>query len=144
MGDFRKLKVWKAAQHLTLLIYRSTARFPDSERYGLTSQMRRAANSISANLAEGCGRTGDREQARFARIAAGSAAELESHLFLARRLRLLAPLKADALLRETVSIRRRLYRLLNYLAGKSGRTNSLPSRGPSTTDIDHRPSTIDY
>lgn len=72
MADFRRPKIWVAAQDLTDAIYRSTVTFPSDERYGLTSQMPRAANSIGANIAEGCGRLGDRELARFLRIAAGS------------------------------------------------------------------------
>ena len=61
MKDFRQLKVWQKAHQLTLAIYQITASFPREEIYGLTSQMRRAATSISANLAEGCGRNSDAE-----------------------------------------------------------------------------------
>jgi hypothetical protein len=67
MGDYRQLAVWKRAYALTAEIYRSTRPFPDSERYGLTSQMRRAAISILSNIAEGSGRQTDREQVRFLR-----------------------------------------------------------------------------
>ena len=115
MADFRRLKIWAAAQDLTEAIYRSTATFPSDERFGLTSQMRRAANSISANIAEGCGRLGDRELARFLRIAAGSAAEVESHIVQSQRLKFLKAEDADPLLKSTVTLRRRLYRLHNYL-----------------------------
>ena len=89
MKDFRQLKVWEKAHHLTLEIYRATASFPRAETYGLTSQIRRASSSICANLAEGCGRGGDAELARFCGIARGSASELEYHLLLARDLHLL-------------------------------------------------------
>jgi len=57
--DFRKLKVWQKAHAVSLAVYTSTENFPASERYGLTSQMRRAATSIAANIAEGCGRSSD-------------------------------------------------------------------------------------
>jgi len=67
---------------LTLTIYRVTAHFPREEAFGLTSQMRRASASIAANVAEGCGRSGETEFARFLHIAAGSASELEYHLML--------------------------------------------------------------
>ena len=77
MGDYRQLAVWKRAYALTAEIYRSTRPFPDSERYGLTSQMRRAAISILSNIAEGSGRQSDREQVRFLRIARGLTCELE-------------------------------------------------------------------
>lgn len=58
MADYKKLEVWKRAHAQTVAIYRVTESFPATERYGLTSQMRRAAASVGANLAEGCGRLG--------------------------------------------------------------------------------------
>jgi four helix bundle protein len=76
MQDFRKLEVWQLAHKLTLAIYRLTKAFPSEERFGLTDQMRRAAVSIEANLAEGTGRGGDADFARFVQIAFGSACEL--------------------------------------------------------------------
>jgi four helix bundle protein len=90
LGDFKKLTVWSAAEDLVVSVYRASAKLPDTERYGLVSQMRRAACSVGANIAEGCGRLGDRELARFVRIAAGSAAELEAHILIARRLEVLS------------------------------------------------------
>lgn len=86
MKDFRSLKVWKKAHNLTLSIYTTSALFPDEERFGLTSQIRRAAVSVPANIAEGCGRGGDIEFARFLQIAMGSAVEIEYHLLLAHDL----------------------------------------------------------
>src|ERR1017187_11021165 len=84
-----QLKVWQKAHQLTLAVYQITAPFPRSELYGLTSQLRRSCASIPANLAEGCGRNGDAELARFCSIAMGSASELEYHLLLARDLKLI-------------------------------------------------------
>ena len=89
LKDFRTLKVWEKSHHLALEIYKATATFPKTELYGLTSQIRRACASIPANIAEGCGRGGDAELARFLQIAMGSASELEYHLLLARDLSLL-------------------------------------------------------
>ena len=86
MQDFHNLLVWQKAHAATLLVYRLTKRFPDDERFGLTSQLRRSAASISANLAEGCGRGSDQDFARFVQIAMGSAAEVEYHLLLAKDL----------------------------------------------------------
>ena len=63
--DFHELKVWQKAHELTLAVYRVTTPFPREELYGLTSQLRRASASIAANLAEGCGRSGDAEFARY-------------------------------------------------------------------------------
>ena len=89
MGDFKKLEVWQAAHSLTCEIYRRTRLFPNSEIYGLTSQLRRSAASIAANIAEGCGRNGDAEFRRFLRISLGSATETEYHLLLAQDVGLL-------------------------------------------------------
>ena len=77
MQDFKKLKVWQKSHHLTLDLYRITSSFPRSELYGLTSQIRRSASSVPANIAEGCGRYGNAELTRFLRISMGSASELE-------------------------------------------------------------------
>ncbi len=86
MGDFKELQVWRLAHALSLDIYKLTASFPRCEVYGLSQQLRRAAVSVEANLAEGCGRKTDRELARFALISNGSAYELESELLVARDL----------------------------------------------------------
>ncbi len=86
MRDFRELKVWEKAHQLALAIYRVTSKFPKDELYSLTSQMRRASASIPTNIAEGCGRDGQTELARFCQIAMGSASELEYQLLLARDL----------------------------------------------------------
>src|SRR5688572_27997800 len=77
MGDYRRLQVWQRAHQLVLSIYLVTRTFPRDECFGLVAQMRRAAVSIPANLAEGCGRDTDPEIVRYARIALGSASELE-------------------------------------------------------------------
>jgi four helix bundle protein len=89
MGDFRKLEVWQLAHSLVCEVYKCTGRFPKTEAYGLTSQIRRSAASIPANIAEGCGRNGDSEFARFVRISLGSATELEYHLLLSKDVGLL-------------------------------------------------------
>ena len=86
MRDFRELKVWQKAHSFALNIYRQTQEFPTEERFGLTIQLRRAAASVASNIAEGCGRDGERELARFLSIAAGSATESEYQLLLARDL----------------------------------------------------------
>lgn len=86
MGDFRQLTVWKRAHSLALEVHRLTGSFPAIERYGLASQMRRAAVSVVSNIAEGCGRQNDRELAYFLRIARGSVRELECQLLLSRDL----------------------------------------------------------
>jgi four helix bundle protein len=86
MRNYRDLQVWTKAHKLTLDLYRLSQTFPREEIYGITSQLRRAAVSIGANLAEGCGRRTSTELARFVRIATGSASELDYHLLLSRDL----------------------------------------------------------
>lgn len=104
MKDFHELKIWQKAHQLTLAVYRATAHFPREELYGLTSQLRRSCSSIPANLAEGWGRSGDAEFARFCSIAAGSASELEYHLLLAKELGLLDAQSHSNLTDQTVQI----------------------------------------
>jgi four helix bundle protein len=89
MQNFRNLRVWAAARDLALQTYLRTRKFPSEERYGLTSQMRRAATSICANIAEGCGRGSPGELRTFLRYAFGSACELECQVILASDLNLL-------------------------------------------------------
>jgi four helix bundle protein len=113
--DFHELKVWQKAHELTLAVYQITAPFPREELYGLTSQLRRSAASIPANLAEGCGRNGDAEFARFCSIALGSASELEYHLLLARDLKLIQPKDYEELAGRTTELKRMLTALLHKL-----------------------------
>ena len=86
LADFTKLDVWQMAHAFTLSAYQFTARFPADERFGLIGQVRRAAVSIGANIAEGCGRFHKGDQARFLQMAKGSAKETRSHLIIARDL----------------------------------------------------------
>ena len=113
--DFRELKVWQKAHELTLAVYRVTATFPREELYGLTSQIRRACSSIAANLAEGCGRNGDAEFARYCSIAMGSASELEYHLLLARDLKLIKPNDYEELAPRATELKRMLTALMQKL-----------------------------
>jgi four helix bundle protein len=89
MQDFKDLIVWRKAHQVTLAIYAATRMFPKEELYGLSSQLRRSAASVGANIAEGCGRRSDGEMCRFLHIAYGSATEVEYHLLLAHDLHLL-------------------------------------------------------
>jgi four helix bundle protein len=86
MQDFRNLKVWEKAHRLTLDVYKISADFPSEEKYGLTSQLRRASSSIATNIAEGCGRDSKSQMKNFAQIAMGSASEVEYLLLLCRDL----------------------------------------------------------
>jgi four helix bundle protein len=106
--DFHELKVWQRDHQLTLAVYQVTASFPREELFGLTSQIRRSCASISANLAEGCGRNGDAELARFCSIAMGSASELQYHLLLARDLKLLKAKDYERLAHQSTEVKRML------------------------------------
>ena len=83
MFNFEKLDVWRKSIELADRVYAITRSFPHSERFGLTSQLRRAAVSISSNLAEGCSRTSSADFARFVELAAGSAFEAASQSVIA-------------------------------------------------------------
>jgi|SRR6476646_8795802 len=112
MRNYRDLQVWSKAHHLTLELYRISRQFPREETYGITSQLRRAAVSIGANLAEGCGRRTSSELARFVRIATGSASELD-YLLLSRDLGFMA---ADEFTRASsalIEVRKMLTSFLN-------------------------------
>jgi four helix bundle protein len=115
MKDFKQLAVWKKSHDLTLAIYKASAVFPKSEIYGLTSQIRRASASIPANIAEGCGRSGDPELARFLQIAMGSASELEYHLLLARELGFMDAATFENLDTQTTSIKKMLTSFIQKL-----------------------------
>jgi four helix bundle protein len=89
VGDYKKLRVWEAADRVVLLVYRATQGFPSAEQFGLRSQMRRASVSVPSNIAEGCGRNTGPQLRQFVRVALGSANELEYQVGLAGRLGLL-------------------------------------------------------
>ncbi len=108
MKDFRDLQVWRRSHELTLGVYRVTKKLPKEELFGLTSQMRRAASSVPANIAEGCGRDGDPELKRFLNIALGSACELDYHLLLATELGYLTAADSQPLADEVLGLRRML------------------------------------
>ena len=119
MRDFRTLKVWQRAHQVALAVNQLTRTFPRGERFGLTSQINRAAASISTNIAEGCGRQSDAEFAQFVRIAMRSASELEYQLLLARDLKLVRAEDCRQLGDEVMEVRRMLTGLLKKLRADS-------------------------
>jgi len=106
--------VWEKAHKLTLAIYKETNAFPKEERFGITSQLRRASSSIPANLAEGCGRRSDGEMGRFVQIAMGSGAELSYHLLLCRDLGILGTAEFSRLSADLEEV----MRMLSALSGR--------------------------
>ena len=113
MHDFTKLEVWVCAVDLTEHIYVLTRSFPRSELFGLTSQARRAAISVCANL--GSARPTDIDFARFVGLSAGSLAELESHLVVAARLQFVDPNRSDEARQEVRRLRSMLQGLHDRL-----------------------------
>lgn len=122
MNSYERLEAWQAAHQLVLLVYRKTRSFPTEERYGLTSQLRRAAFGIAANIAEGSAKRGAREFRRFLDIAVGSVAELTYALRLVRDLELIPTEELDELetLRDRVGrLTWGLYASLSRAAARS-------------------------
>lgn len=115
MGNFRDLAVWKEAGDLAVEIYKVAAQLPPEERFGLTSQLRRAAVSVSANIAEGTGRGSDRDLLRFLFISCGSAREVESLLAIGVRLGFLNSTDTAPAERQVGAVSRRLTTWIQYL-----------------------------
>ena len=127
MQDGRKLLVAEFAHQLAVATYRHTASFPAAERFGLTTQMRRAAVSIASNIAEGCGRRGKAELLNFLYYASGSAREVGAQLRIATELGFGDPSSAAQLYEQSIRVAKMLTRLINVLnnspahKGKEGR-----------------------
>jgi four helix bundle protein len=118
MKDFRDLMVWQKSHQLALAAYRHTGSFPADERFGLTSQIRRSAASVPANIAEGCGRRGNAEFHRFLQMAMGSASEVEYDFLLARDLNYLDAKTHKNLTSQVEEVKRMLSSLLLKVEGE--------------------------
>ena len=116
MRDFKELIVWKKAHLLCLEVYKITNNYPDEEKFGLISQLRRASSSIPTNISEGCGYQTQKEFGRFLRIASGSASEVEYQLLLSRDLKFVPQGKFEELTKEVIIIRKMLYKLTQSLS----------------------------
>ena len=114
--SYRELIVWQKSTDLSVRIYELTGRFPSEEKYGLTSQMRRAEVSVSANIAEGQARRSKGEFLQMLGIARGSLAELETFLTLSERLRLVPRETGGSLLGNCAEINRMLTGLMRSLS----------------------------
>ena len=118
MRNYRSLDVWHRSHALVLAIYEHTRAFPEEERFGLTSQLRRSATSVPSNIAEGCGRSTPGDYARFLDVATGSTSEVEYQLFLAMELGLLDPRAHRSLGDQAQTVRRMLYALRKRVHGR--------------------------
>lgn len=102
--NFTDLDVWKEAHKLVLLIYKITEKFPESEKFGLTNQLRRACVSITSNIAEGFCRRTNKEKIQFYRMSLGSLAEVENQLIIARDISFLTNRDFDEIFGQTVLV----------------------------------------
>jgi four helix bundle protein len=114
-NSYKDLRVWKQSVDLALEIYRHTQNFPNNELYGLTSQLRRAAVSVPSNIAEGKGRSSDKELILFLHHSRGSLLELETQVFIARELAYIEEPQAKQLLSQVEDLAKALNALINSL-----------------------------
>ncbi len=117
--SFEKLDVWKLSIRLTKLVYKLTKVFPDDEKFGLTSQIRRASVSIASNIAEGSSRISGKEQARFSEISYGSLHEVLNQLIIASELEYISEKELDNLRPLIEEIANKINSLRNYQLNKS-------------------------
>lgn len=120
MRDFRKLVVWEKAHKFALEVYNISKLFPKEELFGITSQIRRAALSIPANIAEGSGKNTSKDFSRYLSIAAGSASEVDYLLFFIKELKIVDDSQVDKLISEISEIKK----ILNSLQSKINMTKS--------------------
>ena len=119
MRNFRNLEIWKRSVKFTKEVYLLTNEFPDKEKYGLISQIQRAAVSVASNIAEGSSRKSQTDFARFLEIAIGSAFEVETQLIIAKELNYLKEQKFDEMIKQLTIIQKQINQLISKL-----RTNS--------------------
>ena len=124
MRSYQELDVWQVGMTLAEACYKITRKFPTDERFGLTTQMRRAATSIPANIAEGYGRESTGSFIQFLRISQGSTKELETHIELARRIEILGSDDATALKNECERVGKMLRNLIRSLQAKLATTTT--------------------
>jgi four helix bundle protein len=109
MHNLKELKIWNKAIELAVDVYKATSTYPSDERFGLTSQSRRAAVSIPSNIAEGAGRNSKKEFSNFLGIANGSAYELQTQLVISNKLNLINDDLLNGLLNQTEELQKMNY-----------------------------------
>lgn len=115
MRDFRKLSIWEKAIDLVLTIYRITSTFPETEKFGLVSQLRRASVSIPSNIAEGCSRVSQIEFKRFLEMALGSLFEVDSHLIISIKLDYIKEEQIQKTLSEIEGLQKQISKFISIL-----------------------------
>lgn len=124
--SYRDLKTWQNAMSLAEACYLHTKTFPRDELFGLTAQVRRAAASVPANIAEGYGRDSLASYIHFLKIAQGSLKELETHIILATRIKLLPPEQSTSLISQSDEVGRMLRGLIKSLQRSGDRKSAIP------------------
>jgi four helix bundle protein len=119
IDSYRDLRVWKEAMDLAVQCYEATKAFPREEMFGFVTQIRRAASSVPANIAEGYGRESTGSYAHFLRTAQGSLKELETHLLLATRVGLMPETKSEPLIQQSDVVGRMLHGLIRSIERSS-------------------------
>lgn len=119
MNNLKELKIWNKSIELAVEVYKATADFPVDERFGLTSQSRRAAVSVSSNIAEGAGRNSSKEFNNFLGVANGSPYELQTQLIIANKLDFLSIETLDPLLAQIDELQKMTYGFLQMLDKKN-------------------------
>ena len=114
-SDYKELTIWTKSMDLAQLIYSITTNFPEDERFGIISQIRRAAISIPSNIAEGHARYSNKEFIHFLKIALGSNAELETQIILSHRLNYIDDVSQVQILKETKELSKMIISLIKYL-----------------------------
>lgn len=144
LKGYRELEVWNRAHAVVLQVYNLTNPFPRSEQFGIVSQLRRAAYSIPANIAEGFGRRSTRELLQFLAVANGSLEELRYFLLLSRDLRYLSTVNFDNLEKDIKAVAQMLEALARSLrqrisrgTGQGTQETATRSPSPSSRDTDH-------
>jgi four helix bundle protein len=135
MRDYTKIEAWRLADDLTVSVYEHTRSFPKEEIYGLTSQLRRAAYSVPANIVEGALRGSKKDYLHFFYIARGSLAETQYFVHLGRRLNYLSLEEADALAKQTKLTFACLHGLIQAVEKEAGKVSKFIATATSLIGI---------
>ena len=119
MRDYKNYTVWQESIELTSEVYELTKKFPDDEKFGLISQIRRSAVSIPSNIAEGASRSSIKDFSRFLEVAQGSGFELDTQLLIAENLNLISEMEYDSVNKKLISIGKQIAGLKKSLKEQS-------------------------
>ena len=115
MHNFKELNIWNEAKNFSVLVYKTTSNFPNSEIFGISSQIKRAVISIPSNIAEGAGRSTNKDFSRFISMSLGSSFELETQLIIANELGFIENENFDDLILKLGSIQKMLVNFQKHL-----------------------------